>query len=136
MAKKTDAYLDTGALIAFLDRSDSHHARFVQLFSAPPRLLTSDLVIAEGHGWFLKRYDGTRALQFVQFIEALPVLQIVPADVKILKAAYAVLRKFSDQPLTLADAVGLTLMQHHRLHHCWSTDRHLTLMGAALAIHV
>jgi predicted nucleic acid-binding protein len=63
MAKKTECYVDTSAFIAFLDRSDSHHARFGQFFSDPPRLVTSAIVIAEGHGWFLRRYDRQRALQ-------------------------------------------------------------------------
>jgi predicted nucleic acid-binding protein len=55
LAKKTEAYVDTSALIAFVDRSDSHHRLFLRLFSEPPDLLTTTLVVAEGHGWFLKR---------------------------------------------------------------------------------
>jgi hypothetical protein len=35
-------------------------------------------VLAEGHGWFLRRFDRTRALQFVSFIEELRPLRIVP----------------------------------------------------------
>ena len=61
MARRTEAYVDTSAFIAFLDRSDSYHVLFRRLFSDPPALATSSLVVAEGHGWFLKRYDGARA---------------------------------------------------------------------------
>jgi len=50
MAKKTECYVDTSAFIAFLDRSDSFHALFRRLFSEPPPLVTSSLVVAEGHG--------------------------------------------------------------------------------------
>ena len=57
MAKKTEAYVDTSALISLAYRSDTHHALFRRLFADPPRLLTTTLVVAEGHGWFLKRYD-------------------------------------------------------------------------------
>ena len=53
MAGRTEAYVDTSALIAFADRSDSHHALFRRLFADPPALATSALVVAEGHGWFL-----------------------------------------------------------------------------------
>ena len=74
MAPRTDAYADTAAFIAFLDRSDSHHALFTRLFANPPNLITSALVIAEGHGWFLRKYDPGRALQFLNFIDALTVL--------------------------------------------------------------
>jgi len=43
-----------------------------------------------------------------------------------------VLRKYSDQDLTLTDAVGLHLMKERRIGVCWSTDFHLSLGGAAL----
>ena len=57
MARKTECYVDTSAWIAFLDGSDSYHGLFRKLFSDPPPLVTSALVVAEGHGWFLRRYD-------------------------------------------------------------------------------
>lgn len=63
MARRTRAYVDTSALISFLDKSDSFHALFRRLFSDPPRLITSALVVSEGQGWFLRRYDTSRALQ-------------------------------------------------------------------------
>ena len=47
MAGKTKAYVDTSALIAFADRSDTYHALFRRLFSEPPALLTTTLVVAE-----------------------------------------------------------------------------------------
>ncbi len=52
MGQKTDAYVDTSALIAALDRSDSFHALFARLFAEPPRLIKSALVVTEGHGFF------------------------------------------------------------------------------------
>ncbi|MDL1873245.1 type II toxin-antitoxin system VapC family toxin [Deltaproteobacteria bacterium PRO3] len=135
MAKKTEAYVDTSALIAFLDRSDSYHSLFVGLFSDPPRILTTSLVIAEGHGWFLKRYDAFRALQFMAFIEELRSLEIVEVGQKQLADATKVLRRFSDQDLTLADACGLSLMEKRKIRRCWSTDFHLGLTGVPLIIH-
>lgn len=132
MAKRTDAYVDTSAFIAFLDRSDSHHALFRRLFSDPPALLTSALVIAEGHGWFLKRYDTVRALQFVAFIEDLTPLDVAAVGPTELAGGSAMLRKFADQDLTMTDAVGLHLMRSRRLRRCWSTDRHLRLTGVPL----
>jgi len=135
MATRFDAYLDTAALIAFLDRSDTHHPLFARLFATPPRLLTSSLVIGEGHGWFLRRYDGHRGLQFLDFVDSLPRLTISAVTKATLGEATVLLRRFSDQPLTLADAVGLHLMARHDITSCWSTDRHLTLTGVGLVIH-
>ena len=133
MGTKTDAYVDTSAFIAFLDRSDSYHPLFLRLFSNPPRLLTSSLVIAEGHGWFLRRYDQHRAIQYLNFIDALSVLEIRSFDRTSLKEAARLIKKFGDQTLTLADSFGLVLMNERKISDCWSTDRHLAFMGAQLA---
>ena len=136
MAKKTDAYVDTSALIAFVDVSDTYSPLFRRLFADPPAgLFTSSLVVTEGHAWFLKRYDRTRALQFIAMIEDMSFLKIVGAGPLELKGGSALLRKFADQDLTLVDAVGLHLMKEHRSKQCWSTDRHLELTGIRLAIH-
>lgn len=132
MARKADAYVDTSAFIAFVDRSDSHHSLFRALFSEPPRLVTTTLVVAEGHAWFLRRYDRTRALQFLGLIEDLSVLEVAPVGPSEQAGAMTILRKFSDQDLTLTDAAGLHLMKAYGITSCWSTDFHLGLTGVPL----
>jgi len=132
MATKIEAYVDTSAFIAFLDRSDSYHPLFRRLFSSPPPLVTSALAVAEGHGWFLRRYDRHRAVQFLNFIEDVSVLTIRRFDGEELTKASMLIKKFADQSLTLADAHGLVIMREGRISICWSTDRHLGLTGAKL----
>lgn len=129
-----EAYIDTSAFIAFLDRSDSYHLTFKRLFSSPPALVTSALVIAEGHGWFLRRYDRHRATEFLAFIGSLPALTVEAFDATELSTVRRMLAKFGDQTLTLADAHGLVIMKDRRSAVCWSTDRHLGLTGVDLAI--
>ena len=134
MARKIECYVDTSALIAALDRSDSHHALFRRLFSAPPTMVTSGLVIAEGHGWFLRRYDAIRAIQFLAFIEELPQFSIREFGSAEMARSSQIVKKFADQKLTLADAHGLAIMAAERITSCWSTDRHLGLTGVPLPI--
>ncbi|MGD0133030.1 MAG: PIN domain-containing protein [Bryobacteraceae bacterium] len=131
MAQRTESYVDTSALIAFLDSTDSYHSLFKRLFSDPPALVTSALVVAEGHGWFLRRYDRRKAISFLNFIRELP-LRIAAFDEPELEKAKVLVQKFADQNLTLADAHGLALMKARRIATCWSTDRHLALTGATL----
>jgi predicted nucleic acid-binding protein len=135
MARKSEAYVDTSALIALCDRSDTHHALFRRLFSDPPALVTTALVIGEGHAWFVRRFDMTRGLRFLSMIEAMKPLRTVSVGRREQVAAAKLLRKFSDQRLTLADAVGLHVMDTRRIGSCWSTDRHLALTGVPLVIH-
>ena len=136
MAGKIKAYVDTSALIAFVDRSDTHHALFRRLFSEPPALLTTTLVVAEGHAWFLRRYDRTRALQFLSLIEDMKPLEVAAVGATEQMGAVKLLRRFSDQDLTLTDAAGLYVMNRHKIRSCWSTDFHLGLTGVPLVIDI
>ncbi len=135
MAARTEAYVDTSALIAFADRSDSHHDLFRRLFSDPPRLYTTTLVVAEGHGWFLRRYDRMRALQFLSLFELMKPLRVLGTSPRDQAGCTEILRRFSDQDLTMCDAVGLHLMNEKGTEGCWSTDFHLGLTGVSLTVH-
>ena len=135
MAKRAEAYVDTSALIALADRSDSYHPLFRRLFSEPPRLVTTALVVAEGHGWFVKRFDSSRGLQFLSMIEALTPLRVVSVGARQQAGGVEVLRRLSAQRLTLTDAVVLHLMEEGEIGSCWSTDFHLGLTGVPLVIH-
>ena len=134
MAAKPRAYVDTSALIAFADRSDTHHITFRRLFSEPPALLTTTLVIAEGHAWFLRRYDRTRALLFLAMIEDMSPLSVAPVGEGEQRKATEILRRFSDQDLTMTDAVGLHVMHAQRIRICWSTDFHMGMTGVPLVV--
>lgn len=134
MARKTEAYVDTSALIAFVDRSDTHHPLFRRLFSDPPALITTTLVVAEGHAWFLRRYDRARAMQFLALIEDMKPLSVSAVGEAEQSGAKNMLRRYSDEDLTLADAVGLHLMITRKIKSCWSTDFHLGLTGVPLIV--
>jgi predicted nucleic acid-binding protein len=135
MASKSEAYVDTSALIALCDRSDTYHALFRRLFSEPPGLVTTALVIGESHAWFARRFDVARGLRFLAMIEAMKPLRTVPVGRREQDAGVELLQRFSDQRLTLADAIGLHVMEKRKIGSCWSTDRHLGLTGVPLVIH-
>jgi len=76
MAPRNDCYVDTSAFIALLASSDNHHRFFRRLFAQAPPLVTSSLTIAEGHSWFLRKYNAERAARFLAFVRELPGLTI------------------------------------------------------------
>ncbi len=61
--------------------------------------------------------------------------RVAPVGAKEQQAAAELLRRYSDQDLTFADAVGLHLMAANEVQCCWSTDFHLELTGVPLVIH-
>jgi len=136
MARRNDCYVDTSAFIAFVDESDKHHGLFRDLFAQAPPLVTSSLTIAEGHTWFLRKYNAERASRFLAFVRDLPSLTIESFGEAEISEVAAVATKFKDQNLTLADSHGLAIMKEHNVMLCWSTDRHLGLTGVPLAIQV
>lgn len=135
MVARSEAYVDTSALIAFADGSDTYHSLFRSLFNNPPELITTSLVISEGHAWFLRRFDQSRALQFIALVEQLPMLTVLAVGELELSQATRILRRFADQKLTLTDAFGLHVMHARKSRSCWSTDFHLSMTGVPLVIH-
>ena len=136
MGARIDAYVDTSALISFADASDTYHDLFRRLFSAPPSVVvTTSLVVTEGHAWFLRRFDRVKALRFLAMVDDMAFLDVRSVGARELAGAAAVVRRFTDQDLTLVDAVGIHLMREAQVVSCWSTDRHLALAGTPLAIH-
>ena len=73
-------------------------------------------------------------MQFLNFIDDLSALAIQSFDREELTKTSRLVKKFGDQPLTLADAHGLVMINQRRIPTCWSTDRHLGLTGAKLVI--
>ena len=69
------------------------------------------------------------------FIETMNMLTIIGVGKQEIISATSLLRKFSDQKLTLTDALGLHIMQETKITSCWSTDFHMGLTGVPLAIH-
>ncbi len=67
-------------------------------------------------------------------IEEMKPLVIAPVGPPEQAGAADLLRRFSDQDLTLTDAVGLHLMRASKIHSCWSTDFHLGLTGVSLVL--
>jgi predicted nucleic acid-binding protein len=136
MAPRNDCYVDTSAFIALLASSDNHHRFFRRLFAQAPPLVTSSLTIAEGHSWFLRKYNAERATRFLAFVREFPGLTIESFGEAEISEVTALATRFRDQNLTLADSHGLAIMKQHGVTLCWSTDRHLGLTGVPLVIQV
>ena len=118
-----------------MDESDTYHAAFRRSFAAPPSaVVTSSLVVTEGHAWSLRRFDRVRALQFLAMLDEMPFLDVHTVGAPELQRATTMRRCFHDQDLTLVDAVGLHVMREGDVASCWSTDRRLGLVGTPLAI--
>jgi predicted nucleic acid-binding protein len=126
-------FLDSGAFIAFMDRSDTQHAALVDLFRAPPRRwFTSSAVIAETYGWFLHRLGEDRARLFRLLVPELPDLRVLDSDAPHRTLVDARLEILRGRGLSWVDASSLVWLGRHGIQTVWGTDHHLALEGAAV----
>jgi predicted nucleic acid-binding protein len=123
-------FIDSGAFIAFLDRSDRLHKEVVALFARPPRRwYTSALVVAETYGWFLHRLGEDAARTFRLLTAELPGLVILGVDDRHRLAVDRKLEILRGTKLTYVDASSLVWLATKRITTVWGTDHHLSIEG-------
>ena len=120
---------DTGPLYALADPSDQFHHRAhreLQKFSSRNKaILVIFPVLCEAHTLVLRRLGGKYAAGWLSEMLS-GSLPLNPEAKDYLEAARG-LRKYSDQPITLVDALlaGLTLKLNLQV---WTFDRHFVTM--------
>jgi len=124
-------YLDSGAFIAFLLRSDRLHDEVVRLFARPPRSwCTSALVVAETYGWFVHRLGEGAARTLRALLDSLSDLQVLEVESEHMAAVWAKLDDLRGLKLTFVDASSLVWLQEREIKTVWGTDHHLAVEGA------
>jgi predicted nucleic acid-binding protein len=126
-----EVFIDSGAFIAFLVRSDRQHQEVVTLFARPPsRWCTSVLVVSETYSWFLHRSGEEPARTFQRFLKEIPKLRVLGASDEHREAVWEKLDKLRGAKLTFVDASSLVWIEKRNIRTVWGTDHHLALEGA------
>lgn len=116
---------DTGPLVAYLDRSDQHHAWAKEVMDTLTKpLLTCDAVLAEVT--FLLQRGGIAAALPMQMIER-GVLQSRFDTGSEAHALRTLLERYEDVPMSLADACVVRLSELHSRAQVWTTDSDFTV---------
>ncbi len=125
------AFLDSGAYVAYLVRSDRLHEETRELFAVPPkRWCTSSLVISETYSWFLHRSGEDAARTFRGFLQSLVGIEILDPDAEHRTAIWEKLDRHRGRKLTLVDASTLVWLDQTGISTVWGTDAHLGIEGA------
>lgn len=129
--KASRVFLDTGILIAALNRRDQHHEQARALFAGPPpRWHTSMLVWSEAYSWFLHRHGEEPARTCRLFLDNLDGLVVLEATIALHRNTCRMLDHLRGSRLTYVDASSLALMEQYGIGTVWGTDYHLGLTGA------
>jgi predicted nucleic acid-binding protein len=128
---KRGVFIDSGAFIAFLVRSDRLHEDAVGLFSRPPeRWSTSALVVSETYGWFLHRLGEGAARAFRSLLESIPSLEVLYPDFGHWEAVCRKLDELRGVKLSFVDVSSLVWLETLGIREVWGTDHHLGVEGA------
>ena len=97
----TSALVDTGPLVAFLNRKDTHHAWAVEVLSqASSPLLTCEAVLSEATFLTASLGGGAELLSLVHRGLVQPVFRVQDEA----KAVETLLRRYASLPMHFADA--------------------------------
>ena len=113
--------LDTGPLVALLDRSERSHAACVAFFKAVSgRFITTEPVLTEAVYLLGPSIDMQRpALEFILKGGA----EIVPQSPGSLRRAMQLMEKYQDVPMDFADATLVALAEERKTGEIFTLDR-------------
>ncbi len=119
------AIVDTGPLVAFLDRAEQHHHWVVaQVEELPPPLLVCEPVVAEAM-YLLARFSrGQDALLGLLETGALRIAFRIDEHVPALRKLH---QKYRDTPMSLSDACIVRMTEIYERHAVLTLDSDFTI---------
>jgi predicted nucleic acid-binding protein len=122
--------IDTGPLVALIDRGDEHHAHCVAaLHEVQPPLLTTWPVVTEAMR--LLRRAGWPAQRLLWELLASDDVELADLDAAEMARARALMEKYRDLPMALADATLVAIGERRRLRRVLTLDGHFHLYRTA-----
>ena len=130
----TEYFLDTSGWFAALSPREPKHRVALETYKerieAGDRLVTTNLVVAQMQ-ILLSRFRGPgEGLRFLDSLYQDPSHEVVFVDRALERDAVdRWLRRFADQPISLADAVSFEVMRTRRMTRALALDRHFQVAG-------
>ena len=128
-----DAFVDTSALYALIDRRDSHHSMMSglvrRILQSRRRLVTTDYIVCEAVNLANARaghYVGRRILDLIDRSSALRVEGIGSLRFEATKVFY---RRHSDHRYSFTDCTSFVIMRELKLLEVLTTDQHFREAG-------
>lgn len=128
-----EAFVDTSALYALIDRKDAHHPamaeRVQRLLGSRRTLVTTDYVVCETVNLANARaghHVGVRILELLERSSAVRVEWITSLRFEATKIFY---RRHSDHRYSFTDCTSFVTMRELRILEVLTTDEHFTEAG-------
>lgn len=118
--------IDTGIIVALLDRDDQHHAWAVEQlkqFTLP--FYTCEAVLAES--FFLLNRVPRGVSQLLQLLRRPNVIQIKNEFETTCESVFRFIEKYQNIPASFADACLIQMAENHKKSRIWTVDKHFTI---------
>ena len=126
--------MDTSAILALLNPSDSFHqkaaAAFDGLRAAEASLLTTSFVLVETHALLARRFGLDAVASFRESFA--PILDVAWVGRDLYEPGLDLLLERRERRLSLVDAVSFVCMRRERIDEAFAFDRHFTDEGFRL----
>lgn len=126
-----NAYVDTSAFWAILDRDDQHHAeaqkRWVNLLENAATLVCTNYILLETTALLQNRLGIEAVRDFTQDVVPLLTVEWVTPDIH--ESAIAAVLGAARRRLSLTDCVSFEVMRRLGIHNAFAFDRHFREQG-------
>jgi predicted nucleic acid-binding protein len=130
-------FVDAGGWIALNDRGDQYYPAAVSHYQRLLRdrrpLVTTNLMIAEAYIVIRKAGGYQPAMRFLDSVRQSSRLARIYSDAALEAEAEKILRRYSDQDFSLADAVSFAVMQQRGITEAFTFDSHFATAGFVVA---
>jgi uncharacterized protein len=129
-------FIDTFALVAFVDRRDSHHGQVMGYLKANgPRMLMTEWIVLESLDSLATPRLRGEALQLIDGLRLNPDVEIVSFDGSIYRVAFDLYRNRSDKGWSLTDCTSFVVMEQRKLTRALTADNHFRQAGFTPVFH-
>lgn len=130
-------FVDTSAWIATVDRSDKNHKKAAAFYQKAlidfGKLLATDLVLAETYTILRLTMGIDTAFSWWDRILSSPRIELIFSDQTLFEDAGLILKKYSDQAFSLADAVSFVVMNQKNINEAFAFDKHFIVAGFSVS---
>jgi len=117
--------IDAGPIVALLNERDQHHRWAIEMSKIlPSPYFTTEAALSESFFLLAEAPKGFRSLLSLLERASIQVLNICPDDIE---DVVKLMRRYADQPMSLADATLVRFSEIHDNVRIYTTDKHFRI---------
>ena len=129
-------FIDTGAFLAMLMPGDQFSGTAIKAWDNLENLnlplFSSEPVLIETANFLIRQQSSEIAAEWLKSSQDSTEIRWLQPSKDDFRFAKELIVKFSDQRISMTDALSFSLMRRHNIHQAFSFDRHFPMAGFKL----